>query len=162
MNHSFLLGPGMWKINGCCIQPNSKPITIAGTVQISWKDRNWFKMFVEIEAQETHEMIISGRYRGNLAREEKHYTYVAQHSLLGNIEGEGTLGFKSIVQHHWSIGRNAIAPSATFPGSSQLPTTQKRRGFEIFYLLNENTYFYTSSILESHNFHNIIEATIHR
>ncbi|MGF1539655.1 MAG: hypothetical protein ACFCU5_04260 [Pleurocapsa sp.] len=162
MDHSFLLEPAIWKIDGYCIKPNSVPIGIEGSIQVSWKDRNWFKMFMDIKSKEIPEMVISCRYRGNLVREEKQYSYVAQHYLLGNIEGEGKLGFKSIIQHHWSIGNNAIAFSSTFPGNSQLRTTQKRRGFETFYLLNENTYFYTSSILESHNFNNIIEATIYR
>ncbi len=143
MGHIFLLEPGIWNISGHCIKPNLMPIAIEGNIQISWKEQNWFKMSIDITSDVENNIAVSCRYRGNLAREEKHYTYVAQHSLLGNIEGEGRLGFKSIVQHHWSIGK-----------------TQKKRGLETFYLLDENTYFYTSSILESHNFNNIIEATI--
>jgi hypothetical protein len=161
VEHSFLLKPGMWSLSGYCIQPNSL-LAVEGNVKISWKDGNWFKMFIEIALKDTSETMISCGYRGNLAREEKHYSYVAQHNLLGNIEGEGQLGFKSIVQHHWSISQNAIASCATFPTNSQLSTTQKRRGFETFCLLKENTYFYTSTILERHNFNNIIEATIQR
>ncbi len=145
MSHSFLLEPEIWKIQGYYIQPNSQPIAIEGNIQISWKEQNWFKMSLEIASDIENNITISCRYRGNLARQEKHYTYVAQHSLLGNIEGEGRLGFKSIVQHHWSIGM-----------------AKKRRGFETFYVLDENTYFYTSSILENHNFNNIIEATLER
>jgi hypothetical protein len=161
VEHSFLLESGIWSLSGYCIQPNSV-LVIEGNVKISWKDRNWFKMFIDIAEKESSEMMISCGYRGNLAREEKHYSYVAQHSLLGNIEGEGKLGFKSIVQHHWSISQNALSSNATFPGNSQLPTSQKRRGFETFCLLRENTYFYTSTILEGHNFNKIIEATIQR
>ena len=145
MAHSFLLESGFWTISGHCIQPNLMPIAIEGNVKIAWKDRNWFKTSLEMTSPEEASMIFSCRYRGNLALEEKHYTYVAQHSHLGNIEGEGRLGIKSIVQHYWTVG-----------------TTYKKRGWETFYALNEHTYFYTSSVLESHNINNIIEATFQR
>lgn len=61
--------------------------------------------------------------KGNLNYEEKYYTYVAQNSLLGNIEREGRLGLKSIIQYYWFLG-----------------TATRQKGLDTFYSINQNIY----------------------
>lgn len=145
MSHSFLLKSGIWYLNGHWVKPNLVTITIEGQITISWKQQKWFKILTTITSPDEPEIEISSKCQGNLNYEEKSYTYVLQHSLLGNIEGEGRLGKESIVQYYWSIG-----------------VAQKRRGFDTFYYLNGDTYYFTSSILEDHKLNNTMEATLKR
>ena len=83
--------------------------------------------------------------RGNLDYEEKHYTYVARHSLLGNIEGEGRLNYRAIVQYYWFM-----------------ENTKHHKGLDTYYRIDQNTYFFTSSILDAHSIKSTIEATLKR
>ena len=145
MAHSFLLESGYWSINGHWLKPNSAPIPLQGNIQIAWKQENWFKMNTSLTCEDETETQIIYQCRGNLNYEEKHYTYVSQHSLFGNIEGEGRLGFQSIIQYYWFMG-----------------TTKKQKGLDTFYCIDKNTYHFTSSILEEHSLKNTIEATLKR
>lgn len=145
MAHSFLLESAVWSLNGHWLQSEQTPTPVQGKIAIAWKPQNWFKIVTEIRSSDETDLVISCQFRGNLNYEEKYYTYVSQHSLLGNIEGEGRLGLQSIVQYSWSIGSN----------------TQKR-GFDTFYCLDKNTYHFTSTILDKHNLENTIEATLKR
>jgi hypothetical protein len=143
--HSFLLESGSWNVDGYWLKPGLAPIPIQGNILISWKQKNWFKMTTLLTYGEEAAAEILCKCRGNLDYEENYYTYVSQHSLLGNIEGEGRIGFQSIVQYYWFMGTNV-----------------GQKGFDTFYCLNQNTYHFTSSILDSHNLKNTIEATIKR
>jgi len=83
--------------------------------------------------------------RGNLNYEAKHYTYVSQHNLLGNIEGEGRLGSHSIVQYYWFMGAGS-----------------RQKGLDTYTYVDANTYHLTSSILDNHSIKNTIEAILRR
>ena len=145
MAHSFLLESGYWNVNGHWLKPKSAPIAIEGNMQTVWKRANWFKLTTSLICDDENATKIVYQSKGNLNYEEKHYTYVSQHSLLGNIEGEGRLGFQSIVQYYWFMG-----------------TGTKQKGIDTFYYLDRNTYSFTSSILSGHGFKHIIEATLKR
>ena len=144
MAHSFLLEAGFWNVTGHWLKPNSAPISLAGTIQTSWKRENWFKITTQLTCDDLKATKIVSQCRGNLSNREKYYTYVSQHSLLGNIEGEGRLGFQSIVQYYWFIG-----------------TTQEK-GIDTFYQADSNTYHLTSSILRGHSVKYTIEAILKR
>jgi hypothetical protein len=77
--------------------------------------------------------------------EAKHYTYVSQHNLLGNIEGEGRLGQRSITQYYWFMG-----------------TGSKQKGLDTYVYIDQNTYHLISSILDGHSIKQTIEATLKR
>ncbi|MDJ0588678.1 MAG: hypothetical protein QNJ72_01610 [Pleurocapsa sp. MO_226.B13] len=145
MAHSFLLESGYWKVTGHWLRQNFSPIPLEGNIQIAWKRENWFKLTTSLICQDETKTEIVYQCRGNLNYEEKYYTYVSQHSLLGNIEGEGRLGFQSIVQYYWLIG-----------------TASQQKGLDTFYCLDRDTYHLTSSILEGHSLKNTIEATLKR
>ncbi len=145
MAHSFLVESGYWNVSGHWFKKNSTPIPLQGNIQIAWKRENWFKMSTCLTCEDETATQIVSQCRGNLNYEEKYYTYVAQHSLLGNIEGEGRLGLQSIIQYYWFIG-----------------TASKQKGIETLYCVDQNTYYLVSSILDGHSLKNTIEATLKR
>ncbi|WP_319419684.1 hypothetical protein [Pleurocapsa sp. FMAR1] len=145
MAHSFLVDAGYWNVKGHWLKPNLTPITLEGDIQIAWKRANWFKMTTSLACDDEAETKIIYQCRGNLNYEEKYYTYVAQHSLLGNIEGEGRLGLQSIIQYYWFLG-----------------TTTNKKGLDTFYCIDQNTYYLTSNILEGHSLLSTIEVTLKR
>lgn len=145
MAHSFLLESGFWNVTGHWLKPKSTPISLQGNIQISWKRASWFKITTDLTCDDDQATKIVSQCRGNLNYEEKYYTYVAQHSLLGNIEGEGRLGFQSIIQYYWFMGAAA-----------------QRKGLDTFSLIDRETYYLTSSILEGHSVKHTIEANLKR
>ena len=145
MTHSFLVESGYWNVNGHWLKSNAKPIPLQGNIQIAWKQENWFKLTTSLTCDDETATQIIYQCRGNLNYEEKYYTYVSQHSLFGNIEGEGRLGFQSIIQYYWFIG-----------------TAKNSRGLDTYYCIDQNTYHFTSSILEGHTLKSTIEATLKR
>ncbi len=145
MDHSFLIESGNWNLQGYWLKQDRSPISIQGTLEIAWKRDNWFTIVARLVSQDEINPEVTYKYRGHLNFEEKHYTYVLQHNLLGNLEGEGWIAVRSIVQCSWAVS-----------------SSQRRRGFESFYLLDANTYCFTSSILEGHNLNSSMEATLKR
>ena len=145
MAHSFLIDPGFWNVTGHWLKSNTAPISLAGTIQTTWKQENWFKITTKLTCDDAEATQIVSQCRGNLSYAEKYYTYVSQHSLLGNIEGEGRLGFQSIVQYYWFIG-----------------TTAQEKGIDVFDWVDSNTYHLTSSVLQGHSVKYTIEAVLKR
>ncbi|MCC0177400.1 hypothetical protein I4641_10470 [Waterburya agarophytonicola K14] len=145
MAHSFLLEPGYWKITGHWLKPKSTPIPLQGGMQIAWKRETWFKLTTSLVCDDENATKIIYQCRGNLNYEEKNYTYVSQHNLLGNIEGEGRLGFQSIIQYYWFI-----------------EATSQQKGLDTYYCVDSNTYHLTSSILDGHSVKHTIEAVLKR
>jgi hypothetical protein len=145
VGHSFILESGFWNVTGHWFKPNSAPVSLQGNMQISWKRENWFKITTDLTCDDEQNTKIISQCRGNLNYAEKYYTYVAQHSLLGNIEGEGRLGFQSIIQYYWFIG-----------------TASQQKGLDTFSLVDQQTYHLTSSILEGHSVKHTIEANLKR
>ena len=145
MAHSFLVESACWSVNGHWLKPNLVPIPLEGGIQVKWKQNNWFKINTSLNCDDETKTKIIYQCRGNLNYEAKYYTYVSQHSLLGNIEGEGRLGEQSIIQYYWFIG-----------------TASKKKGLDTFCCIDQNTYYLTSSILDGHNIINTIEATLKR
>ena len=145
MAHSFLIEPGYWQIDGYWLKPDLDPIALRGGMQTTWKRTNWFKITTSLSCQDEPATKIIYQCRGNLNYEEKYYTYVSQHSLLGNIEGEGRLGSQTIIQYYWFMG-----------------TAERQKGLDTYYRIDRDTYYLTSSILDGHSIKSTIEATLKR
>ena len=145
MAHSFLIDPGYWNVSGYWLKPNLAPIVLEGGIQTTWKRANWFKVTTSLTCKDESATKIIYQSRGNLNYEEKSYTYVAQHNLLGNIEGEGRLNSCSIIQYCWFM-----------------ETANYQKGLDTYYQIDQNTYFLTSSILDGHSIKSTIEATLKR
>ena len=144
MAHTFLVDAGYWNVTGHWLKPDTPPIALEGGITIAWKRANWFKLTTSLTCNDEAATEIIYQCRGNLNYEAKHYTYVSQHSLLGNIEGEGRLGSQSIVQYYWFMG-----------GS-------KQKGLDTYVYVDPNTYHFTSSILDGHSIKSTIEAVLSR
>lgn len=145
MAHSFLLEPGNWIIQGYLLKRHKQPIAVRGQTTVVWQGENWFTISGRLILDSNIEPEIQYKYRGHLDSNEKYYTYVLKHSVLGNIEGEGWIGQQSIVQCYWVVG-----------------ATQKHTGFDNYYRLNENIYHLSSTILSGHHLGSTMEATLKR
>jgi len=143
VTHRFLLQSGTWDIKGHFLAKNQSPSVFQGIMDITWKEGNWFKIASELSFDDQTQPKILSKLRGHLDIERKSYTYVLQHSLLGNIEGEGWIGSQSIVQYYWIVAGN-----------------QHRTGFDTFSRLSEDTYALTSVVLERHNLNSTMEAIL--
>lgn len=143
MTHSFLIEAGYWNVEGYWLKP-SLAIPLNGGMNITWK-ANWFKLTTSLVGDDESATKIVYQCRGNLNYEEKYYTFVAQHSLFGNIEGEGRFNSQSIVQYYWFIG-----------------TANQQKGLDTYYRIDPDTYYLTSSILGGHGIKSTIEATLKR
>ncbi|MEO1692879.1 MAG: hypothetical protein AAFR63_15345 [Cyanobacteria bacterium J06631_6] len=144
MAHTFLVDAGYWHVTGHWLKPDLAPISLEGGITIAWKRANWFKLTTSLTCDDETATEIIYQCRGNLNYEAKHYTYVSQHSLLGNIEGEGRLGSQSIIQYYWFMDG------------------KKQKGLDTYVYVDSNTYYFTSSILDGHSIKSTIEATLSR
>ncbi|MGL5874820.1 MAG: hypothetical protein ACRC2R_21055 [Xenococcaceae cyanobacterium] len=166
MTHSFLMEAGTWQLQGNSIANNGVLRAIEGKTVITWKQDNWFSVkstldFVESTDESTAQLkssvigtkrpdaattsSIAIKYRGHLDNKLQRYTYVLQHSLFGDVEGEGWICPNSIIQRYWVLGDR-----------------QKRNGFETFYRLNEDTYYFSGGILAGQYLNSTMEATLER
>ena len=145
MTHSFLLQPGSWLIDGHWLKRNDHPIPVTGSSLITWKQEQWFTIVTELTIGQETPQKFYGKYRGHLDQEGKYYTYVLNHNILGHIEGEGWIGPQAIIQCYWMLG-----------------TSQRRKGFDTYYRLNEDTYHFSNGVLTGHNLNSIMEATFQR
>ena len=145
MAHSFLVEAGYWNVNGNWFKPNKTPIPLKGEIKTAWQRTNWFKLKTSLVCGDEAATKIVYQCRGNLNYEAKQYTYVSQHSLLGNIEGEGKLLDRAIVQYYWFLG-----------------TGNQQKGLDTFSYIDRNTYHLTSSIFNGHSIKYTIEAILKR
>ena len=75
----------------------------------------------------------------------KTYTFLLQHNILGQVEGEGWIGPDTIVQRYWVLGDR-----------------QRRSGFETLHRVSNNTYHLTSGIMAGHFLTSTMEANVER
>ena len=137
--------PGRWTLQGNWLEVNQMPISVKGKTLVAWGRENWFTMVTKLVFPDGNRDEISFQYKGHLDIEERQYTFVLQHSLLGRVEGEGWVGPASIVQRYWVLGDR-----------------QRRNGFETFYRLNNDTYHLSSGIIAVNNLTCTMEATLER
>lgn len=145
LTHSFLIEAGRWNIEGNWLERDAMPIPVKGRTIVAWSQDNWFTMVTKLIFPTSDRAEIAFQYRGRLNGEECQYTYVLKQSLLGQIEGEGWIGPKSIIQRYWVLGDR-----------------QKHTGFETFYRIDNNTYHLSSGILAGFHLTSTMEATLER
>lgn len=143
LTHSFLMEAGRWTLTGHWLERNGVVIPVKGRTLVAWSQDNWFTMVTKLFFLEGDRQEISFQYRGRLDEDETQYTYVLQHSLLGQVEGEGWICPDSIVQRYWVLSdRN------------------RRSGFETFYRIEQGKYHLCGSILLGHAIDSTMEATL--
>ncbi|GAB1541290.1 hypothetical protein NUACC21_39610 [Scytonema sp. NUACC21] len=145
MAHSFLLEPGRWILQGTWLERNGMPISVKGMTLVAWNRDNWFTMATKLIFPGSEHSEIALQYKGRLDRGERQYTFLLQHNLLGQVEGEGWIGIETIVQRYWVLGDR-----------------QRRSGFETLHKVSDNTYYLTSGILSGHFLTSTMEANVER
>jgi hypothetical protein len=140
--HTFLLEPGRWLIQGHWLERNGMPISVKGMTLVAWRD-NWFTMATKLIFPDSDRPDISLQYKGRLHEGERQYTFLLQHSLLGQVEGEGWIGLEAIVQRYWVM-------------SDQ----QRRSGFETMHRIADDKYYHTSGIMAGHSLISTMEAKL--
>jgi hypothetical protein len=143
--HTFLLEPGRWTIQGSWLERNGMPISVKGMTLVAWNRDNWFTMATKLIFPGSDRSEISLQYKGRLDDEERQYTFLLQHNLLGQVEGEGWIGPETIVQRYWVLGDR-----------------QRRSGFETLHRINDHAYHLTSGILAGHFLSSTMEASLER
>jgi hypothetical protein len=136
---------GTWNFQGIWLENKGASIAIQGKTTVTWKPNNWFSVTSSINFSDDIYPPINYKYRAHLDNKLQRYTYVLQHSLLGEVEGEGWLCPNSIIQRFWTLS-----------------DSQKRHGFETFSRLNEDTYYFSGGILAGHYLSSTMEATLER
>ncbi|WP_017721122.1 hypothetical protein [Kamptonema formosum] len=145
MNHTFLIEPGRWTLEGYWLERNGMPIPVKGKTLVAWNQENWFTMVTRLVFPGTEREQITLQYRGHLDSGERQYTFVLQHSDLGRVEGEGWIAPETIVQRYWVLGDQ-----------------QRRSGFETLYRLDGHKYYHSSAIMAGHYLSSTMEATYER
>jgi hypothetical protein len=153
VGHSFLLEPGRWVLQGNWLERNTMPINVKGMTLVAWHRDNWFTMATKLIFPGSDRAEISLQYKGRLDDGERHYSFLLQHSQLGQIEGEGWIGPETIVQRYWVISVKDV---------STAENRQRRSGFETLYRVDNDTYLLTNGILSGHFLDRTMEAKLER
>jgi hypothetical protein len=84
-------------------------------------------------------------YKGRIDSDERRFTYVADDSALGKIEGEGIIAPDSIIQRYWVMGDK-----------------RARTGFQTLYRRDNNNYSLASGLISGQNLESTMEAVLTR
>lgn len=146
MNHSFLIEPGRWTLQGNWLTKDLLPMTVKGKILVAWNRNDWFTMVTKLVFPKNDDLAdISLQYKGRIAAGNRQYTFVLQHSALGRVEGEGWIAPDSIVQQYWA-----------------LQDRQMRTGFETLYRLSSRQYHFSGGIIAGHHLTSTMEAVVER
>lgn len=143
MNHSFLIEPGRWTLQGNWLTKDSLPIAVKGKILVAWNSNDWFTMATKLVFPNGDLKDIALQYKGRITAGNRQYTFVLQHSMLGRVEGEGWIAPDSIVQQYWA-----------------LQDRQLRTGFETLYRLNAKQYHFSGGIIAGHHLTSTMEAVV--
>lgn len=143
--HSFLLEPGRWTLQGTWLARETLPTPVKGKLLVAWKQNNCFVMATKLSFLESDRDDIVIQSRGRMTSQERQYTFVVQHSLLGQVEGEGWIAPESIVQRYWGLSDK-----------------QRRTGFETLRRLSPERYHFSGGIMAGHYLTSTIEAELVR
>ncbi|MDA0672386.1 MAG: hypothetical protein O3C67_01590 [Cyanobacteria bacterium] len=145
MEHTFLLEPGRWRLQGNWLERDALPIPVKGGILIAWSSDDWFTMVMKLTFPGSTLDQIALQYRGRLTSSDRQYTFVLQHTQLDRVEGEGWITPDSVVQRYWALNDR-----------------QRRTGFETLYRLNGDRYHLSSGIMAGHYLTSAMEATLDR
>lgn len=146
------MNDGRWKLQGHWLLNLEGPcVPVQGKVMVVWNSDEWFSLVGKIScpalANEAGDGAdITLQYRGHIGlTAQQQYTFVLQHSQYGHIEGEGWLMPDSIVQRFWILGDR-----------------ERRIGLERFYRIDDDHYYWSSSLMTGHTLLSTLEVTLAR
>jgi hypothetical protein len=143
--HSFLLEPGRWTLQGSWLTRDALPILVRGKILVAWKQDNCFMVATKLSFPDDDQADIVTQSRGRMTTQERQYTFVLQHSLLGQVEGEGWVAPESIVQRYWGLSDR-----------------QRRSGFETLRQITPDKYYFSGGEMAGHYLTSTIEAELTR
>jgi hypothetical protein len=144
--HTFLVQPGKWTLEGNWIERDFMPIAVKGRTLVGWsKDNFWFTMVTKLTFPNSDREELTMAYKGRIDSDERRFTYVADDSALGKIEGEGIIAPDSIIQRYWVMGDK-----------------RARTGFQTLYRRDNNSYFLASGLIAGQNLESTMEAVLTR
>jgi len=144
--HTFLVQPGKWTLEGNWIERDSMPIAVKGRTLVGWsKDNFWFTMVTKLTFPNSDRDELTMAYKGRIDSDERRFTYVADDSALGKIEGEGIIAPDSIIQRYWVMGDK-----------------RARTGFQTLYRRDSNSYALASGLISGQNLESTMEAVLTR
>lgn len=145
MTHSFLLEPGKWTLQGSWLTREALPILVKGKILVAWKQNSYFRVVTKLSFPDSDQADIVIQSRGRMTSQERQYTFVLQHSLLGQVEGEGWIAPESIVQRYWGLNDK-----------------QRRSGFETLRQVSPERYHFSGGEMAGHYLTSTIEAELIR
>jgi hypothetical protein len=145
VDHTFLLEPGRWSMEGHWLERHGVPINLKGMTLVAWSRDNWFTMATKLIFPGSDRSEIFLQYKGRLDNRERQYSFLLQHNVLGKIEGEGWIGVDTIMQHYWVIGDR-----------------QRRSGYETIHRISAQTYHLSSAMMTGHVLTSTMEACLER
>ncbi len=145
MTHSFLLEPGKWTLQGSWLTREALPTPVKGKILVVWKQNSYFRVVTKLSFPEDEQADIVIQSRGRMTSQERQYTFVLQHSLLGQVEGEGWIAPESIVQRYWGLNDK-----------------QRRSGFETLRQISSDRYYLSGGEMAGHYLTNTLEAELIR
>jgi len=143
--HSFLLEPGRWTLQGTLLTRDTLPSAVKGKLLVAWKQDDRFMVATKLTFPETDQDDIVLQSKGRMTGQEMQYTFVMQHSVLGQVEGEGWIAPESIVQRYWGLSDK-----------------QRRTGFETLRQISPERYHFSSGMMAGHYLTSTIEAELAR
>jgi len=143
--HSFLLESGKWTLKGNWLTRDALPTPVRGRILVAWKQNSCFQAVTKLEFPEDDQDEIVIQLRGRITNQERQYTFVLQHSLLGKVEGEGWIAPGTIVQRYWSLNDK-----------------QRRSGFETLRQINPEQYTFSGGEMAGLYLTSTIEAELTR
>ncbi|MGB8701382.1 MAG: hypothetical protein WCD18_18365 [Thermosynechococcaceae cyanobacterium] len=150
--HTFLLADGRWTLKGhYLLEREGTLFPIQGRLMVVWNADEWFslvgKLSFSVPTTESDVSLpadITLQYRGRIDASDQ-YTFMLQHSRLGQIEGEGLLLPDSILQRFWILGDR-----------------EGRTGLERLYRIDNDHYYWSSSLLVGNTLLSTMEAKLER
>ncbi|MGC1307470.1 MAG: hypothetical protein WA885_09595 [Phormidesmis sp.] len=143
--HSFLLEPGRWTLQGTWLTRETLPMVVKGKLLVAWKQDSRFMMVTKLSFPDGNQADIVTQLKGRMTHQELQYTFVLQHNLLGQVEGEGWIAPESIVQRYWGVSDK-----------------QRRSGFETLRQISLERYHFSGGVMAGHYLTSAIEAELIR
>jgi hypothetical protein len=137
--------PGSWLLQGNWIERDSPPTGVKGKILVGWNRDGWFTMAMRLIFTTEEKENIDVQLKGRFDADDRHYSFVLQHTLLGKVEGEGWIAPDSIIQRYWAIGDK-----------------QRRTGFETLHQLSPEKYLLSNGIMAGHYLTSAMDATVER
>lgn len=145
MAHSFLLEPGRWILQGHWLTRDTLPTPVKGKLLVAWKQADCFMLATKLSFPDSELEDIICQFRGRMTSQMRQYTFVLQHSQLGQAEGEGWIAPETIVQRYWGLSDK-----------------QRRTGFETLHQLSPDCYHYSCGVMSGHYLSSTMEAELVR